>query len=268
MNVNLAVLMLLVSVAAHGQWQERPEWREIFEAAGVQGTIAVLDQRGGDSRYLSYDSDRAGQRYSPASTFKVPHALFALEAGVVRDEFQVFEWDGEKRWLDAWNRDQDLRSSMRNSVVWVYQRFAREIGETRERQYLESIDYGNADPGGGVDRFWLDGNLEISAIEQVEFLRRLYYNELPFKVEHQRLVKDLMVNEAGHDWTREWILRAKTGWASGTEPDIGWWVGWVEWPDGPVFFALNMDMPAGGEDAPKRTRIAREVLGAIGALDK
>jgi len=268
MNVNLAVLMLLVSVAAHGQWQERPEWREIFEAAGVQGTIAVLDQRGGDSRFLSHDSDRAGQRYSPASTFKVPHALFALEAGVVRDEFQVFEWDGEKRWLDAWNRDQDLRSSMRNSVVWVYQRFAREIGEARERQYLESIDYGNADPGGGVDRFWLDGNLEISAIEQVEFLRRLYYNELPFKVEHQRLVKDLMVNEAGHDWTREWILRAKTGWASGTEPDIGWWVGWVEWPDGPVFFALNMDMPAGGEDAPKRTRIAREVLGAIGALDK
>ena len=30
----------------------------------------------------------------------------------------------------------------------------------------------------------------------------------PFKVEHQRLVKDIMIVEAGRDW----ILRAKTGW--------------------------------------------------------
>lgn len=268
MKGSLAVLMLLVCITAHAQWQERAEWSGIFETAGVDGTVAVLDQRGEASRHWAYNVGRAGQRYSPASTFKVPHALFALDAGVVRDEFQVFEWDGEKRWLDAWNRDQDLRSSMRNSVVWVYQHFAREIGEESERKYLKNVAYGNADPSGGVDRFWLDGNLKISAIEQIEFLRKLYYNELPFSIEHQRLVKDILINEAGHQWTREWILRAKTGWATAPEPDIGWWVGWVERPDGPVFFALNIDMPHGGDDAPKRTRIAREVLRAVGALEK
>lgn len=254
---------LLVSFhPVHAQWQEKPEWGEIFEAAGVEGTIAVLDQRGGDDRHWVHHLERAVQRFQPASTFKVPHALFALDAGVVRDEFQVFEWDGEKRWLDAWNRDQDLRSSMRNSVVWVYQQFARQIGESRERQYLESIDYGNADPSGGVDRFWLDGNLEISAVEQIEFLRKLHYNRLPFKVEHQRLVKDIMIIEAGRDW----ILRAKTGWLVDGDLNIGWWVGWVEWPTGPVLFALNINMPAGGDDAPKRLRIAREVLRTIDAL--
>lgn len=50
----------------------------------------------------------------------------------------------------------------------------------------------------------------------------LYRNELPFRVEHQRLVKGLMIVEAGRDWT----LRAKTGW----DGRMGWWVGWVEWP--------------------------------------
>ncbi len=268
MKGSLATLMLFVCITAHAQWQERSEWGAIFESAEVEGTIAVLDQRGGNSRYWAHNVERAGRRYMPASTFKVPHALFALDAGVVRDEFQVFEWDGEKRWLDAWNRDQDLRSSMRNSVVWVYQHFARQIGEAREREYLVKVDYGNADPSGGVDTFWLDGNLKISAIEQIEFLRRLHFNELPFKVEHQRLVKDLMINEAGHEWTREWILRAKTGWQARVEPNVGWWVGWVEWPDGPVFFALNIDMPFGSKDAPKRTRIAREVLRSIGALEE
>ena len=108
-------------------------------------------------------------------------------------------WDGVKRDFDGWNQDQTLRSSMRHSTVWVYQQFAREIGEVREKEYLTRIQYGNADLSGGVDRFWLDGALRISAMEQVDFLRKLYRNELPFKVEHQRLVKDIMIVEAGRD---------------------------------------------------------------------
>ena len=262
----VAGIVFLHGVEANAQWQEREDWAATFDQAGVAGTIAVLDLRQGEARRLVHDVERAQRRFSPAPTFKVPHALFALDAGVVRDEFQVFEWDGENRWLDAWNRDQDLRSSMRNSVVWVYQKFAREIGEEREREYLQKIDYGNADPSGGIDRFWFEGDLKISAIEQVEFLRRLYYNKLPFAVEHQRLVMDLMINEAANEWTREWILRAKTGWSVSSEPGIGWWVGWVEWPEGPVFFALNIDMPDGIDDTAKRKSITRDVLRSISAL--
>ena len=69
----------------------------------------------------------------------------------------MIRWDGVKRDFDGWNQDQTLRSSMRHSTVWVYQQFAREIGEVREKEYLTRIQYGNADPSGGVDRFWLDG---------------------------------------------------------------------------------------------------------------
>ena len=76
----------------------------------------------------------------------MPHALFALDAGAVRDEFQVIRWDGVKRDLTVGIRDQTLRSSMRHSTVWVYQQFAREIGEVREKEYLTRIQYGNADP--------------------------------------------------------------------------------------------------------------------------
>lgn len=201
-------------------------------------------------------------RFIPASTFKIPHALFALDAGVVRDEFQVFPWDGVKRQFESWNRDQDLRSSMRASTVWVYQSFARQLGETREQEYLERIAYGNTDVSGGVDRFWLDGGLRISAPEQIVFLQRLHRNTLPFAVEHQRLVKDVMIVEAGRDW----ILRAKSGWAVDVEPQIGWYVGFVEWPDGPVFFALNIDMPGRAKDVAKREAIVRAVLRSIQAL--
>ncbi|MBI4915501.1 MAG: class D beta-lactamase [Acidobacteria bacterium] len=242
------------------EWTERPAWAALFADAGVRGTIAVVDERVG-ARWV-HDGARARERFIPASTFKIPHALFALDAGIVRDEFQVFRWDGARRDVESWNRDQDLRSSMRNSTVWVYQAFARRLGETRERAYLERIGYGNADPAGGIDRFWLDGALRISALEQIDFLRKLYRNSLPFPVEHQRLVKDVMIVEAGPDW----ILRAKTGWGARMTPQVGWWVGWVERADGAVFFALNIDMPRGGGDAQKREAIARAVLRSLGAL--
>lgn len=241
-------------------WHERADWAPYFADAGVDGTIAIADER--VSSYGVHGKARAGTRYIPASTFKIPHTLFALDAGVIRDEFQVFRWDGIRRDIDSWNRDQDLRSSMQNSVVWVYQQFARSIGEEGERRYLRKTGYGNADPAGGVDRFWLEGKLAISAYEQIAFLRRLYRNELPFRVEHQRLVKDLMLIEAGRDWR----LRAKTGWQARLEPQVGWWVGWVERPEGPVFFALNVDMPNGGSDTPKREAIGRAVLRSVQAL--
>jgi beta-lactamase class D len=248
--------------AAASDWEERADWKRFFDEAGVRGTIAVVDERTGAR--MVFDEGRSRARFIPASTFKIPHALFALDAGLVRDEFQVFAWDGTPHEIRSWNRDHDLRSSMRHSVVWLYQDFARRLGAGRERAFLKRIGYGNADVSGGIDRFWLDGGLRISALEEIVFLQRLHRNALPFRVEHQRLVKDTLILEAGPDW----ILRAKTGWGARMDPQIGWWVGWVERPEGAVFFALNIDMPEGGGDAPKRLSIARAVLRSIDALPK
>ncbi len=259
----ISILFFLISFSSkvHSQtWQERSDWAKFFADANVEGTIVIVDERA--KANLVFDESRARTRYVPASTFKIPHALFALDAGIVRDEFQVFAWDSTRRDFESWNSDQNLRSSMRNSTVWVYQHFARELGEERERAYLQRIGYGNVDPAGGIDRLWLDGGLAISTHEQVEFLQRLYRNELPFKTEHQRLVKDIMIVEAGRDW----ILCAKTGWGARMKKQVGWWIGWVEWHEGVVFFALNIDMPNGSEDTPKREAIGRAVLRSIKAL--
>jgi beta-lactamase class D len=237
--------------------EERPDWSRHFSDAQASGTIVVVDARSTPATVAVHDAERAARRYSPASTFKIPHSLFALDAGLLRDEFQVIPWDGVKRDNPTWDRDQDLRSAMRASTVWVYSRFAQQLGDARETSYLQQIGYGNTSVRGDKP-FWVEGELAISAHEQIAFLRRLYRNELPFRVEHQRLVKDVMVNEAGRDW----ILRAKTGWTG----KLGWWVGWVEWPTGPVFFALNIDTPNRQRDLGKRQDIARSILRAIQAL--
>ncbi|TDR50763.1 beta-lactamase class D [Halomonas ventosae] len=255
----LILLTLLPLPAFAGDWQPRPDWADIFaEQRAVNGTLVIVDEREGREGHWVVNPERAGERLSPASTFKVPHALFALDAGLVEDEFEVFHWDGVERDVPAWNQDQTLRSALRFSTVWVFQRLADELGASLEREYLSETGYGNADVGGDVETFWLDGSLRVSAFEQVDFLERLYDMALPFAEADQRLVKDILINEAGRDW----ILRAKSGW----DGRVGWWVGWVELPAGPVFFALNLDTPERLADLPKREAITRAVLSRLEAL--
>jgi len=241
-----------------GNEREVAGWKSIFDKYDTNGTVVVKDFRGTSSKTYVYNKARSVVRYTPASTFKIPHSLFALDAGVVKDEFQKFKWDGTINEIPTHNQDQTLRSAMRYSALWAYRGFAKEIGERKATAYLQKIKYGNQSASVKIRDYWVNGGLEVSAVEQVEFLQKLYRNELPFKVEHQLLTKDIMVTGAGLDW----ILRSKTGLGQ----QVGWWVGWIELPAGPVFFAVNIDTPNRMADTHKREAIGREVLRAVGAL--
>lgn len=258
--IAFSVAAFFACLAEAGEaFREKPEWASIFAEFGASGTIAIVDERKAPAEHWVFDKQRSLRRYSPASTYKIPHTLFALDARVVADEFQAFKWDGVERSFSGHNQDQTLRSAMRNSTLWVYERFAKQIGEPRARDYLRRISYGNANPTAKSGNYWVDGNLSVSAVEQVAFLRRLFRNTLPFRVEHQRLVKDLMIREADADQ----ILRAKTGW----EGRHGWWVGWVESSEGAVFFALNIDTPRRMDDLPKREQVTRAILRTMGVFE-
>src|SRR5574344_2751373 len=121
--------------------RERSDWRKFFSEFQAKGTIVVADERQTDRVILVFDQVRSEKRYSPASTFKIPHTLFALDAGAARDEFQVFRWDGIKRSFAAHNQDQDLRSAMRNSTVWIYELFEKEIRSEEHTSELQSPDH-------------------------------------------------------------------------------------------------------------------------------
>ncbi|MGJ8676779.1 MAG: class D beta-lactamase [Akkermansiaceae bacterium] len=236
---------------------EREDWGRFYDDLDVTGTIVISDDREPEHPKFVYNAERAQLRFPPASTFKIPHTLFALDAEIIRDEFEIIAWDGKKRFHPPWNRDQNLHSSVRHSVVWVYEQFAEKLGQENERKYLAAINYGNQDPS-GKKPFWIHGKLRISAYEQMVFLRKLYKNNLPFKKEHQRLVKDTMIVEAQLDR----VLRAKTGW----DGKVAWWIGWVETPEGAVFFAHNMDTPNGAQDLPEREAIPRSILRSLGVF--
>ena len=233
-------------------------------------------------RTYACNADRAERRFAPASTFKVPHALIALESGAVADESARFVWDGRPRGVNAWDKDTSLAEAIPASTVWVFQTIATRLGRAREAAAVRRLGYGNADVGGPDElrRFWLSGPLAISAMEQVRFLKGLRAGALAADRRSQaRVVVMLRLRDCGRGCAiygktgamlpidEEGFLRE--GEASLLQAGVertGWFVGWVERPEsagGPVVFAHNLDLSLPGAMAA-RTRVAYDVLRANG----
>ena len=188
----------------------------------------------------------------PASTFKIPHALIGLELGELKSAEHFFKWDGRAYSIQAWNQDHTLRSAMEVSCVPCFQQLARRIGEERMTRALTSLEYGNATLGGAIDEFWLDpGGLRITQLGQLEFLYRLQTRALPFRDDVMETTIDVIPKVAG-DGT---ILRGKTG-MLGTDPPVGWYVGWLEWEKGTTYFATALR----GENDPAKLLEARRAV--------
>src|SRR3954451_11226946 len=217
----------------------RDDLAKRFTDVGTVGTF--VGYKTDNYLIIASDKDRSGQAFLPASTFKIPNSLIALETGVVGDpDTDVFKWDGVKRSIEAWNKDHTLRSAIAASAVPVYQEIARRIGAERMQKYVDLFEYGNRDIGGGIDQFWLTGKLRIDPIQQIDFVDRLRRGVLPLSKRSQELVRDILPVTKSSDS----IIRAKTG-LLGAElgkPSLGWVVGWAEKGSASTVFALNLDV--------------------------
>jgi beta-lactamase class D len=240
--------------------KEMSEWGTHFNAAGAKGTLIIFDQK--KNRYHIYNKERFHERFIPASTFKIFNSLVALETKVIKNEKEILDWDGFTRGNVNWDQSQNMKSAFKNSTLWFYQELARRIGFTRMEEYITKAVYGNRDISGGIDQFWINGKLRISAWEQIDMLKKLQADLLPFSKETMATVKELMIEEKLDDK----ILRAKTGWSTATNPCLGWYVGYVQ-KNNPkdeeeqfyYYFALNMDIDNAGK-AENRKLIVKKVL--------
>jgi beta-lactamase class D len=245
---------------------QRSEFRDDlakrFFDLGTTGTFVGYKED--DYLIIASDKVRSGEGKLPASTFKIPNSIIALETGVVEDpDKDVFKWDGVTRSIEPWNKDHTLRSAIAVSAVPVYQEIARRIGAERMQKYVDLFDYGNRDIGGGIDQFWLTGNLRIDPVQQIDFVDRLRRGVLPVSKRSQDLVRDILpVTKFGDS-----LIHAKSG-LLGAEigkPTLGWLVGWAEKDGKETVFALNLDIREPRHIAARMT-LTQQCLTDIGAI--
>jgi beta-lactamase class D len=269
--MRLPVAALLLAVVAQG-FSPADRVQGSSPAAVAQGSCFLLYEIGVGQQRRS-PSGSCASRISPQSTFKIPHALAALDAGVIT-EAETIPYDGHPVDFAAWGRPHTLLTAMRFSVVWVFQEIAKRLGVARERAYLERFNYGNQDASSGLTTFWLGGSLAISPDEQQDFVLRMYGGSttaatgasrtigaaLAVKPSALEIVKRILIQPSGRvvnargeqafaaPWPQDAVVSAKTG--SGRTREGGqvrWLVGHVRRGSRAWVFVSNV---VGGADTP------------------
>lgn len=215
-----------------------------------------------------YNPQRANERFSPFSTFKVPHAAIALESGIAESDLFTIEYDadrypfydGMERFFteSLWSRDHSLRSSVQFSIVWYFREMAGLIGQDDMQTYVSQFGYGNENIDSWLGEtlitddhpFWLGGSLEISAIEQVLFLSAFYQGELGLSESTTDIVLDIITQYE----TEDYRFYGKTGTRAG-DLGLAWYVGIIEQGEDTFVFAFNV----AGSPAV-RTQMLRAIL--------
>ena len=241
----------------------------LVSAQTAAHSCVVVSDNGGAPQRWNGSAAECSTRLSPASTYKIPHALIGLETGAIT-ETTVEKWDGVNRPNQPkWNLDHTVFSAMKPSVLWFFQRMAPRIGADRAREWLRRFSYGNADASGPITLYWVNGRLRISPDEQLAFLNKFYGGTLPVKTINVERLKDAMSQAPGtvenargvHRLDAAWrdgiALNSKTG-AATIEPgeSVSWLVGQLSIDDRKLTFASAVWRAKGGVDTLDSTRLA------------
>lgn len=213
-----------------------PNFQSILDSVDLKGAILIYDLQ--KKIYYSNDFEWSNTGKLPASTYKIPNSIIALETGVVENDSTLFKWDGQERALNVWEQDLIFKDAFHLSCVPCYQIVARSIGVERMSTYLNELEYGSMKVDTtSIDLFWLEGESKISQFQQVDFLKRFYEKQLPISKRTYVIMKRMMVIEENNDYK----LIGKTGWSIRNDKNNGWFVGYLEKGNNTYFFAANVE---------------------------
>lgn len=238
------------------------EFQTIIDDAGIKGSILIWDQ----GKYYSNDFNWAIKGHLPASTFKIPNSIIALDLGIVENDSTIIKWDGKPRFQKRWEQDLSFKDAFHTSCVPCYQEIARTIGVHRMKTYLNRMFYGNmVFDSTNLDMFWLEGKSEINQYQQIDFLRTFNEQRLPISKRTHTIMRRMMIIETNEEYT----LRGKTGWSIMNDKDNLWYVGFIETDHGYYYFATNIEpgKQTNLDSLPDiRTTITEKALKEIGAI--
>ncbi len=231
--------------------------------SGYEGSFVLYDLNG--DTWKVYDMEQATLRTAPNSTYKIYDALFGLEEGVIAPDDSFMAWDGTNHPFEAWNGNQDLLSAMRASVNWYFEEIDRQIGGAAIQDYIRKIGYGNETVNADLSAYWMQGDLKISPVEQVELLTALHDNRFGFSTENINTVKNsICLFSSGNFSSEGKNFYGKTGTGRVDGQDVnGWFVGYVESADNTYFFAANIQA-AENATGSKAAEISLSILSHMG----
>ena len=248
----------------------RNDFKGYFDSCGVDGSIAIYDVEG--QKWIVSDTVGIETETLPASTFKIINLLIALETKTIKDENEIVKWVGSTDTVKYGYRpdiyhDMSVKEAFKLSAGWVFVELAKKMGKDTYKKYITESKYGNNNLSQSEADFWNFGNFGISPKNQVEFLKSLYEEKLPFSKRNTDTVKNVMITEQ----TEEYNIRGKTGWTRENNINTGWWTGYIETKKGTYIFATRLlqDRKKNRSDFGScRKEITKKVFRDLGIIEQ
>ena len=228
--------------------------KKYFDSSHVEGSFSFLNNQLGDITVYNMEVDT--QRFSPGTSFDVFTSLVGIQTGKISNENTVIQTDNAK------DSALSFKQAFKNSSTDFFRALAKQVGKTNMKLWVDSIGYGNKNINGPVDSFWLNNQLKISPDEQLGFVNKLYFNQLPFQNYAQQMVQDQMLQENNSLYQ----LSYATG-SGYDEKDnsIGWVLGWIIENRHAYFFVTFVKSPERNLDMKSiGVHISKSILKEMG----
>jgi beta-lactamase class D len=215
-------------------------WLAFACALAHAGPVCTLLTDAATGKILKRSGNGCEQRFTPASTFKVPLSLIGYDTGFLTDEHlpAIPSREGSTAVDPSSKSTVDPSRWITNSVVWYSQQLTSWLGKERLQRYVSKFGYGNQDLAGnpgmndGLTQAWLSSSLRISPLEQSAFLQKMVTRQLPVSARAYEMTRRILtVGDLANGWT----VHGKTGTGYQMKEDgtpdlgrqIGWFVGWA-----------------------------------------
>ncbi|MGI4850488.1 MAG: penicillin-binding transpeptidase domain-containing protein [Janthinobacterium lividum] len=214
--------------------------------------------------------------HPPFSSFKVALALIGFDANILQDENSP-KWSFKEEYkknsnvysnsdyaeiAKKWMKDHTPKTFMRDSVVWFSQKITKILGMEKFSNYIKKLNYGNQDVSGtpgkndGLLNSWLGTSLEVTPLQQLEFIEKLIAKQHPLSIEAQE--KTIRIMKLEEKWGN-WDVYGKTGSGDGK----GWFIGWIQHQDRQIAFARYIECNEVDNNPKNFTgRIAKDMVKA------
>lgn len=248
-----SVLLFTLSSCTLNKAKINNSFKKYFDSSHVDGSFSFLNNQLGDITVYNMKLDT--ERVSPGTSFKILNTLIGIQTGNIENENTVIKDSADTNKLT-------LSKAFKNSFIPYFQALAHRIGKDSMKLWIDSISYGNKNINGPVDSFWLNNQLKISPDEQLGFMSKLYFSQLPFQKYAQQMVQDEMLQEDNTLY--------KLSYTTGTFSDekdtpSAWALGWIEENRHVYFFVTLIKSTDKNQDVKTvAINITRSILKEMG----
>ena len=220
-NAYLFLLILLCCQCQTDSVFEKDAFKTVFERYQVQGSFGYYNNSNGNF----YIHNLKEFRDSPQSVGKSVQLLLALEAldfGLLTPSQEIyFNFENHH------DRTSQYDVSINQLISLIpYQKF---------RNFQDSLQYGKAIELNQYQADFVEHALKLTADEQLGFIKKLFFMQLPFQKRTQELIKSKFIKYSDSLRIYHYFL------GSASQSDNAFWaIGWVEEQGHPAFFVMNL----------------------------